>query len=279
MATLPTIPTIAPVTLGELTTVSTDGTGVFDVLMQANKAHLEQEYKQNRIKGPEYSTVYLGSLQSVLGAAIQFLLQKDKVALEAQLVGMQVALAEKELEIKGIDLQIKGVELEIVQANLEKIPYEIQLLQAQVEKLQAEADKIPAEKALIEQQTTNAVQQRLNLIAEECKLKAEFDLLGESKLKTAEERNLLVWKTNTEKAQTTAAADPDSVIGKQKALYGAQTAGYSRDGEQKATQILVDAWKIQKSTDSDATDANDVNKLNDTHVGRSVAKLLSGINA
>ena len=42
-----------PITLDDLTTATVEGSGVFDVLMRANKAHLEQEFKLNRIKGTD----------------------------------------------------------------------------------------------------------------------------------------------------------------------------------------------------------------------------------
>ena len=70
--------TVTPVTLPELTTAQVSGTGVFDTLMRAQKEHLEQEFKAGRIKGSDYATVYLGSMQATLNGAIQFLLEKDK---------------------------------------------------------------------------------------------------------------------------------------------------------------------------------------------------------
>jgi hypothetical protein len=68
------------------------------------------------------------------------------------------------------------------------------------------------------------------------------------------------------------------VIGKQKALYGAQTNGYARDAEQKATSILVDTWKVRRTTD-EGTVADGVNQLNDSVIGRAVTKLLAGVSA
>ena len=59
------------ITIANLTQATVDGTGVFDVLMRANKAHLEAEFAKGRIKGSEYATVYLGSLQAVLQTAFQ----------------------------------------------------------------------------------------------------------------------------------------------------------------------------------------------------------------
>ena len=231
------IPTVDPITLPSLTTATLDGTGVFDVLMRANKAHLESEFTQGRIKGAEYATVYLGSLESVMTAAITFLLQKDKNALEAQLVAQQILLAQ----------------VEVIKANA-------QVLQ-------------------IEAQTRNLAAELLVLQAQKCKLDAEYDLLLSTNLKTAEEIELLKWKAVTEKAQTSGAGvDANSVIGKQVALYGAQSDGFKRDAEQKAAKIMVDSWNVRRTTD-EGTVADSTNKLDDSTVGRAVNKLLTGVGA
>ena len=228
--------TIQPVVLSDLTTASIGGAGVFDVLMRSHKAHLEQEFKLGRIKGPEYATVYLGSLQEVLKSAITFLLQKDKAALEAELIRAQVSLAE------------------------------------------VQAAKVQAEIALVNQQTANAMAEHAVLVAQECKLRAEYDVLMASLQKTLEERELLKWKAITEKAQTTSmGVDDNSTIGKQKLLYAAQTEGYKRDAEQKAAKVVVDAWGIQRSTDSTTSTAS--TNLDNASVGRIVGKLFAGVGA
>ena len=219
-----------PLTVNDLTLATLDGTGVFDVLMRANKAHLEAEFKKDRIKGPEYATVYLGSLESVMQTALQFLLNKDKSDLEAQLI------------------------------------------QAQIEKVGAEIE-------LVRQQTANAVIEAEVLRAQKCKLDAEFDVLLQSKLKTAAEVTLLGQKTQTEKAQTVAmGVDADSVIGRQKDLYQAQTTGFARDGEQKAAKLMIDSWNVRRTTD-EGTVADATNMLHDAAVGRAVNKLLTGVGA
>ena len=204
-----------PVVLADLTTAVIDGPGVFDVLMRANKAHLESEFTKGRIKGPEYATVYLGSLEAVLKASLEWLLQRDKVNQEVK---------------------------------------------------------------LLTEQTANAVLEGKVLVAQECKLRAEYDVLMLTKQKTIEETNLLLWKTNTEKAQTTSdSASTDSVIGKQKELYAAQTAGFARDAEQKAAKALIDTWNVRRTTDEGLM--ADPAQLGDATVARVVNKLLSGVGA
>lgn len=212
-----------PLTLAQLTEGSLSGDGVFDVLMNATKAHLESEYTKNRIRGPEYSQVYLASMQAVLQQATAFLLTKDKAANEAAMVAAQIAL--------------------------------------------------------LEQQRLNAIAEHDVLLAQKCKLDAEYDVLLEQKLKSAAENQLLVQKVITERAQVQAiGVDADSVIGKQKALYQAQTDGFKRDAEQKAAKLMVDSWNIRRTTD-EATVADQTNMLADTVVGRAVSKMLEGVGA
>lgn len=81
--------TVTPVTLTALTTATVDGAGVLDVLMKTMAAHLDVEYAKNRLRGPEYATVYLGSLEAVMQTAVQFLLQRDKATLEAEVIKQQ----------------------------------------------------------------------------------------------------------------------------------------------------------------------------------------------
>ena len=205
--------------IADLSSTTLNGTGTFDVLMRANKAHLEEQFKAGRIKGAEYATVYLGSLEVVMRTALEFLVQAKQLELVSQ----------------------------------------------QVVNLQAQLLNIPKEGLVLDGQ--------------KCKLDAEFDLLGVEKLKATSENALLIQKGLTEKAQITAlGVDDDSVIGKQKALYTAQTAGFARDAEQKAAKLLTDTWNVRRTTD-EATVADGVNLLSDATIGRAVTKMLAGVGA
>lgn len=232
------------IAVADLTQATLQGTGVFDVLMRANKAHLEAEFNKNRIKGAEYATVYLGSLTQVMQTALQFLLTKEKTDLEAQLLAKQILLAQK-----------------------------------QIDKASAELIQIAAQTELINQQKANAIIEGTVLVAQECKLRGEFDLIMGNVLKAAQETALLTQKVATERAQTTAlGVDDNSVLGKQKILYQAQTDGFKRDAEQKAAKLMVDTWNVRRTTD-EGTVADSVNSLNDVAVGRAVTKLLAGVQA
>jgi hypothetical protein len=207
----------------DLTQATLEGSGAFDVLMRANKAHLEAEFNKDRIKGAEYATVYLGSLTQVMQTALQFLLSKEKVRLENELLEKQALL--------------------------------------------------------VTEQTANAVLEGKVLVAQECKLRAEYDLILASILKANQETALLSQKVASERAQTTAlGVDDNSVLGKQKILYQAQTDGFKRDAEQKAAKLMADTWNVRRTTD-EGTVADGTNLLNDASVGRAISKLLTGIGA
>lgn len=101
----------------------------------------------------------------------------------------------------------------------------------------------------------------------------------EQKGKTVAEASLLAQKKVTEQAQTSSVGtDDDSVVGRQKALYLAQTNGFQRDAEQKAAKLLVDSWNVRRTTD-EGTQANATNMLHDVVVGRAVTKLMDGVKA
>lgn len=247
---LPRIPT------EELTTATVAGSGVFDVLMRAVTSHLDQEQKKGTIRGSDYANVYLGGIQQTLQSSVDFLVNGRKGMLEAMLIGEQIKLAEVKTE------QAKA-ELQILLANQQKIPHEIALLQAQVK--------------LTQEQALNAEKERSVLDAQICKLKAEYDLIMAQILKAQQEGELIKAKVATEVAQTNGSGvTENSVIGRQMALYLAQTNGYTRDAEQKAAKLLIDTWNVRRTTD-EGTEANATNMLMDQHVGRAVQKLFAGI--
>jgi hypothetical protein len=277
----------------DLTQATLEGTGIFDVLMRANKAHLEAEFSKNRIKGAEYATVYLGSLTQVMQTALQFLLTKEKTDLEAQLLQKQILLAQKQIDKASAELLQIEAQTELVtqqKANLlaeaANIPKQGLLLDANLAQVVQQTQNLLTQKTQIEAQTELTIQQKANailegtvLVAQECKLRAEFDLIMANILKANQETALLSQKVATERAQTTAlGVDEDSVLGKQKLLYQAQTNGFTRDAEQKAAKLMVDTWNVRRTTD-EGTVADSVNMLNDVAVGRAVTKLLTGVGA
>ena len=53
------------------------GDGVFDKMMETVNTHIDAQYKLGRIKGSDYSTVYLGSIQAAMAESMKFVLQRQ----------------------------------------------------------------------------------------------------------------------------------------------------------------------------------------------------------
>lgn len=109
---------LPPLTIEQLTTKAVDGTGVFDVLMQAVTAHLEKEHKANRITGGDYAKVYLGSVTQVLDQGTRFLLSRDRAQLENLQLQEAVKLAQAQRIRALVEAQTARGQLQLVQVEL-----------------------------------------------------------------------------------------------------------------------------------------------------------------
>lgn len=182
------------VDITNLTHATIDGNGVFDVLMRTVNAHLQKEWTANRLKGTEYSTVYLGALESTMNTSLQFLLAKDKLnaelsILEQQLVNLKVeeinATKQGLLLDKQLDDLVAATALKIQQkANLvdelltnaqqrsnlateqARISAQTTQISAQTSQINAETLNVPKQGLLIDAQKETQLQQRLNLADE-----------------------------------------------------------------------------------------------------------------
>ena len=171
---------ITPITNEDLTTKVVDGTGIFDELMTAANAHLDSQFKNERITGTQYAEVYLGQLQAVLANAVQFLIERDKTYLSNLLINAQIDLANKQVELaekqieqadKQLELLEKQIELQQAQSDLarQKIKTEIAQISDTVDGV-AVGGVIGAQVALYKQQRESflrdAEQKSLKILAD-----------------------------------------------------------------------------------------------------------------
>lgn len=131
-----------PLDVTELTTAEIAGTGVFDVLMQSVKNHVQEEHAKSRITGKEYATVYLEALQSTMAQSIEYLLRAKTLGFELDNLGKQGVLLDHQAEIAIKDAQLKFAQIAQTQAQTE-------LTEQQVKSAEAEAHKIPVEISLL----------------------------------------------------------------------------------------------------------------------------------
>lgn len=144
---------------------NTDGTGVFDKLMEAVNKQIETQYFNNRITGNDYANVYLGGMQAVLQQSMQFALQEQLTEAQIEDVVAGTALKAKQLDIAEQERLAKAFEV-------------TDILPAQRDKLLKDIDV--AERSIAEQEATG-VKQRL-AIDKDIDTKERQTAIAESKL-------------------------------------------------------------------------------------------------
>ena len=168
-----TLPAIAPISNEDLTTKVVNGTGIFDELMTAAHAHLDQEWGKQRITGTQYAEVYLGQMTAVLQQSVAFLVQRDAIYLNNLLTQAQIDKANKELAL--LDKQIELIEAQIAsqEANNTLIVQKVKTEKAQIQDIvdgEAVVGVTGAQTALYKQQKEgfirDAEQKALKIISD-----------------------------------------------------------------------------------------------------------------
>lgn len=202
---------MAEILIDDLTTRTLEGEGVFDALMETNRIRLDREYQKTRIKGPDYSKVYLGGMEAAMQQSIIYLLGRQKADKEAELISEQILKTIAEVLLIGaqkdkiaaeIDLMVDQLITEAL--NRDKTTAEIDLLEDQLLTQAKERDKIDSDIALIDQKTAtevvntaNATKQGLLITEQIAKTVSETALITQKK--TTEVQQELVLKKQIEK--------------------------------------------------------------------------------
>jgi hypothetical protein len=261
---LPVIPD--GVNTAEVTEGCVDGAGIYDVFMRSHMDAIQQEYKKQRIKGVEYSQVYLGGMQAAMTQAVAFALQKDEAAAKAELAKYAILNAQSAYLKSQAEVLLVGEQICKLQKETELVSAQIRLTTAQTwAEIAKTTVEIPTYMGEMLQEPAvltgpAPVDNALDIAS----------LMGAQISKTHRERNLLASKELTEQAQTLAsvkAKDDDGgdtapgtpivvagVVGKEKNLLQRQSDGFLRDAEAKVAKIAADSFAVQYSTvDGDVT--------------------------
>lgn len=215
------------------------GNGVFDEMMRSVKAHLKEEYDSQRIRGSEYTQVYLQSLQAAMTQSIQWQLGADIAKKQAELIEAQV-----EGQRKQNDILLEQLAQTIAQTEL---------IRVQTANAIEEGKIIPHQKELVEEQVVQAGLQSQMI--------TQQTLTEEENTKTAKynvdemlpaQKVIYDQKLITEQAQTqntSVKGNIEGIVGAQRNLYNKQIDGYDRDAEQKAVRTLTDTYGVALSSD------------------------------
>ena len=271
---------------------------LYEVLTTAITTKLDLLYADEKVDDETYAKLLTQSFDDALKLSVSVTQQQQQIEKDLEVKDAQIAQTNQQiLNLKSEKLRIDAQAAQINQEvlNLAKqgalIDAQTRVQVQQEANLAVQHSQVVAQTALIAQQTANALTENTTQVKQQCKLSAEFDVLMETKVKTATETSLLAQKVATEKAQITAlGVDDNSVIGKQKLLYSAQTTGYQRDAEQKAAKLLVDTWTVRRTTDESTMAGQAIdpvtkqpvgidNRLGDADIARVLNKLINGVGA
>ena len=139
-----TIPaSVARLTNDELTQVSIDGTGLFDVLMRSVEIHLDQEFDKGRISTDQFAKTYISAMELAMGQAVQYLLGRESAYWNAIQIREAAVLAELQQEMTAAQ---RGLILEQTEAK------RAETLDTRSDGTTAVAGSIGKQKALYDQQ-------------------------------------------------------------------------------------------------------------------------------
>lgn len=234
-------------TYPEFTEGRLNGHGLFDEIMDSIKQHLKDEYNAGRIKGADYSKVYLGSMEAALANTTQYL--TSNALLEEQRLKLlaEIDLAKANTDIAKLNLEKAKYEMEYL-LPLQKAQLEFQnkKLEAEIPLIQYQIDKIDADIGLVKEQTTGQT------VSNDSAQWTLDNLLPGQLNKITAEINLLSQKTKTEISQIADVIDGHpvgGVIGKQIELFEEQRLGFKRDAQHKIAKLYTDLWGLQRTTD------------------------------
>ena len=179
------------ITIDEITSGSIEGTGAFDEIMKAAQVRLSHEYDHDRLKGTDYSKVYLGTMESAMQQSIAYVLgrqqassQADLTIKQGELIDIEVINSLKQGEL--IDQQILKMKAEVTVLEKELIIMDskIDLAEQEVLKSTQEILNLKEQNRLTSAQTENTQydsqlknQQKLNLIDSLKKTDPEIEML------------------------------------------------------------------------------------------------------
>lgn len=209
---------INPISINDLTQGTLTGTGVFDKLMAAAKAHLKEEYEKNRITGQDYTKAYIALIDRSMATAASFLLGKDQAYWQAVLARAQA----------------QSAAVALVTARVQLLTAKFEAYMAQFQSFNAEATYALTKLKLATEDASygNALAQRDNLVKQAALIDEQVEVQRAQTLDTRRD-----------------GASVNGQVGKQKALIDQQITSYKRDAEVKAGKLFVDAWITQKTID------------------------------
>lgn len=243
----------------EVTENTLKGKGLFDVLMRSTKAHLKEEYIQNRIKGSDYSKVYLGAMESVMANTVQYLSATMLEDEQRQQILAQTEISKAELDRLNLLTPLEAKQLSV---NIAKAEYELQyLLPLQRDKFELEKEKhqLEIERFKFERdELWQLEKERLEL--ERSKLSAELSMISAQKALLAAQTKQALAQIDLTKAQVQKITEELAFIPIQIEKLTAEKDNLIQQGlvlEKQIEKILAEIELIMAKTESEKLNAGD----------------------
>lgn len=183
----------------ELTTKELTGTGVFDVLMSSVSLHIQEEYSKGRIRGPEYSQVYLGGLQATLSSSVEYLTRSKTLGIEISNQEKQGLLIEAQIELAKAQANQVTTETTIkLPAEVDNIKASTELSAVNADRVEAETLIVPKQGEVIDQQIAESTYRLTNLLPKELEqITAQIANLGIQGTLTSAQKDAITAETTT----------------------------------------------------------------------------------
>jgi len=255
-------------TIAHVTEATISGDGAFDVMMKAVDAHIDRQFKKDRITGDQYAKVYVELITGVMGNATQFVLSRDKAKFDAIRSQMDARTAQ-------INATAAMVNLDEAKLSASKMYYDVHtsaanyaltkmqtaVANAQYGQLRFTIDKMmPVQLAQEQHKITQLMPAQTRLVLEQLEaargqtLDTRTDDLTPIGGLIALQKNILVEQRESERAKTLDTRSDGTTpvagsVGKQNELYDQQIDSYKKDARHKAAKMYLDAWITQKTLD------------------------------
>jgi hypothetical protein len=254
-----TMPGVASLTDGAVA-----GDGVFDKLMSAVNAHIENQYSKGIIGKSEVANVYIAAIQAVLPQSIQFLVTGQEAYWRAKLLQLQAQ--NTLLERTRLEAELQTLRLNAFTAQAQAYAAQVGALTAQTQYANGKLSLVATlqavnngemQEALTEQNYLAATLQTSNTLpgggTPGGHASRDLEIKDEQLVTIGKQQALLDAQTNVQRAQTydtnTDTTPVAGVIGTQKSLYEQQIESYQQDAKSKGVKMVADLWTSAKALD------------------------------
>ena len=218
--------------------------------------------------------------------------QKANAVLEGTILGSQKLKVDGEIALQAAQTDKVIADTALTEQETANALTNNAIMLVQKAKLQQDILLTTQQTNLVQQQTANALVEKDNIVATKAKIIAETGLTNTNNSvqlkqidKATAEIAVLNQRKISEEAQTVGTVTLDGsgnpipsiggVLGRQMALYYAQTSGFKRDAEYKLAKAMMDVWSVKRTTDEGL--AADPAGLGDASISAVVSKAKSGI--